>query len=255
MSRRTCSEFLGDTSGRRPHVLIPGVPDPLDLQAEGSVMTCPSQSHRGNQNDRRTFLKTAVAAGSAVRSPRPNPRRPSSLRRPRVGRRRSPPRRSARRGARSASSAWGQAGSSRRASSRPPCSPASATSTRPRSYENTVSEKVLGDVLERTKTAQGRLPRHQERRLPQGNGRGRLEDAGEPPRRQLATPQDRLRRQLLPARRRRRSDRDAPRPGRQGGVRGAEAERQDPVLRPELPRRPAPRDPRPRRPRPAGWIR
>ena len=28
-------------------------------------MTCPSQSQRGNQGDRRTFLKTAVAAGSA----------------------------------------------------------------------------------------------------------------------------------------------------------------------------------------------
>ena len=34
-------------------------------------------------------------------------------------------------------------------------------------YENTRAEKVLGDVLDRTGDAEGRLPRHQERRLPQ----------------------------------------------------------------------------------------
>ena len=40
-------------------------------------------------------------------------------------------------------------------------------------YENTRAEKVIGEVLDRTKLAEGRLPRHQEHRLSQEHGHRR----------------------------------------------------------------------------------
>ena len=54
------------------------------------------------------------------------------------------------------------------------CSPGHPLHRHVGAYENGKSEKAIGEVLDRTE-AEGRLPRHQERRLPPGQGPGRRE--------------------------------------------------------------------------------
>ena len=142
---------------------------------------------------------------------------------------------------RPASWAWAQAGTSLPASSRPPFAPACATSTPRRIYEGGNAERTIGEVLERTRMRKDVY-------LVTKNGRGKVGGSRAYPtylarlERQPRAAQDRLRRLLLPPRRRRPRDPVAQRSRRQGRVREAQEVGQDQVLRPELPRPPASRD-------------
>ena len=170
---------------------------------EGSHGTC--------GGSRRRFLKTAAATG-ARRWRRPTwpwrPRPPS----------RSPRSPSARPARRSPGSAWEQAGPSTRASSRLPARRRRPLHRHGRGLrERQVAEKTIGEVLERTRQAQGRLPRHQDARPPQGPGAEARQDLRDAAQRQPRAAPDRLRRRLLhprdrPARRSRCSATRASRP-------------------------------------------
>ncbi|MDR3618804.1 MAG: aldo/keto reductase [Paludisphaera borealis] len=114
-------------------------------------MTCPSQAHRGNSGDRRTFLKTAVAAGSAGALAAAGSVTPAFAQAAQAEQSTVPTATLGKTGRKVSILGMGTSWKLSPSFVQAALFSGVRYIDTSESYENTVSEKVLGDVLDRTK--------------------------------------------------------------------------------------------------------